>query len=88
MNDGFHLTVQLYDTIEVANTIVSIAFINSPFLSIKATLPRHEVYLVSKERYKKSLHFITEKEQEWIGRVIIARSSKTGLFHPGMTLRP
>lgn len=49
------------------------------------TLPRHEVYLVSKEVYEESVKIIIDKEEDWVGRVVIARSNKTGLFHPGNT---
>ncbi len=47
------------------------------------TLPRHEVYSVSEAQYVDSVEYIVQRMQDWIGKAVIARSSKTGLFHPG-----
>ena len=44
---------------------------------------RHEMFLVSEERYTRDVEGIAAMQQEWVGQVVVARNNEDGFFYHG-----
>lgn len=46
-------------------------------------LPRQEIYHIAQGKYLKDVEYLKEREAAWVGKAVIARRDKDGLFLPG-----
>ena len=48
---------------------------------------RHEMFLVTKDKYTRDVQGIVAKQQEWVGQVVVSRRDEDGLFYHGTIQR-